>query len=148
VICIMCRVVVVGTILSRVLCVIEWLCQVLRPFLLRRVKSDVLNQLPDKVEKVIRCDISAWQKVRRGCWTHAHDAPPHLLAMVVAVQCSLAQVVYKQIQEQGAVTVESTGGRRPKTLSNAMMQVAWVGVGDGVGVMMCVCVRVCVFGPR
>ena len=39
--------------------------QILRPFLLRRVKSDVLNQLPDKVERVIRCDLSAWQKVRR-----------------------------------------------------------------------------------
>eukprot|EP01138_Halocafeteria_seosinensis_P010273 gb/GECG01010491.1/.p1 GENE.gb/GECG01010491.1/~~gb/GECG01010491.1/.p1 ORF type:complete len:634 (+),score=86.20 gb/GECG01010491.1/:1-1902(+) len=44
------------------LLVINRLHQVLRPFLLRRVKSQVLNQLPDKVEKVIRCELSAWQK--------------------------------------------------------------------------------------
>jgi hypothetical protein len=46
-------------------CSCDWVLavQVLRPFLLRRVKSDVLSQLPDKVEKVIRCDISAYQKV-------------------------------------------------------------------------------------
>jgi len=30
--------------------------------MLRRVKSEVLNQLPDKVEKVLRCDLSSWQK--------------------------------------------------------------------------------------
>ena len=44
--------------------VINRLHQVLRPFLLRRVKKDVLNQLPEKVERVIRCELSGWQKVR------------------------------------------------------------------------------------
>jgi hypothetical protein len=44
------------------LLVINRLHQVLRPFLLRRVKSQVLTQLPDKVERVIRCELSAWQR--------------------------------------------------------------------------------------
>ena len=43
--------------------VIRRLHQVLRPFLLRRLKSEVLSQLPDKVEIVLRCELSAWQKV-------------------------------------------------------------------------------------
>ena len=36
--------------------------EVLRPFMLRRVKANVLGQLPEKVEKVLRCELSAWQK--------------------------------------------------------------------------------------
>jgi ATP-dependent helicase STH1/SNF2 len=32
----------------------------LRPFLLRRVKADVETELPDKIEKVIKVDMSAW----------------------------------------------------------------------------------------
>lgn len=43
--------------------VINRLHQVLRPFLLRREKSDVLSQLPEKVEKVIQCDISDLQRL-------------------------------------------------------------------------------------
>lgn len=30
--------------------------------MLRRVKSEVLGQLPEKVEKVLRCELSSWQK--------------------------------------------------------------------------------------
>ena len=45
------------------LLVINRLHQVLRPFLLRRLKTDVEKQLPDKVESIIRCDMSAWQRV-------------------------------------------------------------------------------------
>lgn len=45
------------------LLVINRLHQVLRPFLLRRLKADVESQLPQKVEHVIRCDMSAWQRV-------------------------------------------------------------------------------------
>lgn len=30
--------------------------------MLRRVKSQVLDQLPDKVEKVLRCNLSGWQR--------------------------------------------------------------------------------------
>jgi SNF2 family DNA or RNA helicase len=46
---------------------------VLRPFLLRRTKAEVLGQLPDKVERVVRCELSAWQRElyqqiqRHGC---------------------------------------------------------------------------------
>eukprot|EP00978_Attheya_sp_CCMP212_P047033 scaffold421190_cov50-Attheya_sp.AAC.2 len=42
--------------------IIHRLHELLRPFMLRRVKSEVLDQLPEKVEKVLRCDLSAWQK--------------------------------------------------------------------------------------
>lgn len=42
--------------------IIHRLHELLRPFMLRRVKSEVLDQLPEKVEKVIRCELSSWQK--------------------------------------------------------------------------------------
>jgi ATP-dependent helicase STH1/SNF2 len=42
--------------------IIYRLHEVLRPFVLRRVKSQVLDQLPEKVERVIRCEFSGWQK--------------------------------------------------------------------------------------
>lgn len=45
------------------LLIINRLHQVLRPFLLRRLKTDVESQLPEKVEHVIRCDMSSWQRV-------------------------------------------------------------------------------------
>ena len=60
--------------------VIHRLHEVLRPFVLRRVKSAVLGQLPEKVEKVLRCDLTAWQKV-----------------------------VYEQIRSSGAAAVEANG---------------------------------------
>ena len=44
------------------LLVINRLHQVLRPFLLRRVKKEVESQLPDKVEYVIKVELSSWQK--------------------------------------------------------------------------------------
>lgn len=44
------------------LLVISRLHQVLRPFMLRRLKTDVESQLPDKVEIVFRCDMSIWQR--------------------------------------------------------------------------------------
>lgn len=43
--------------------VIARLHQVLRPFLLRRLKSQVLGQLPEKTERVIRCGLSGWQRL-------------------------------------------------------------------------------------
>ncbi len=43
------------------LLVIKRLHKVLRPFLLRRLKKDVESELPDKVEKVIKCRKSALQ---------------------------------------------------------------------------------------
>lgn len=45
------------------LIVINRLHQVLRPFLLRRLKSDVESQLPDKVERVLKCNLSSMQLV-------------------------------------------------------------------------------------
>ncbi len=45
------------------LLIIRRLHKVLRPFLLRRLKKEVESQLPDKVEYIIRCDMSALQRV-------------------------------------------------------------------------------------
>ena len=42
--------------------IIQRLHDLLRPFMLRRIKADVLDQLPDKVEKVLKCDLSSWQR--------------------------------------------------------------------------------------
>ncbi|KAL0227520.1 hypothetical protein RCL1_003664 [Eukaryota sp. TZLM3-RCL] len=43
--------------------IINRLHQVLRPFLLRRLKSDVADQLPGKREIIIKVPLSAWQSV-------------------------------------------------------------------------------------
>ncbi|KAF9179331.1 hypothetical protein BGZ51_006999 [Haplosporangium sp. Z 767] len=43
------------------LLIIKRLHKVLRPFLLRRLKKDVESELPDKVERVIRCKLSSLQ---------------------------------------------------------------------------------------
>ena len=45
------------------LLIINRLHQVLRPFLLRRVKKEVESELPDKIEHVIKVELSSWQKV-------------------------------------------------------------------------------------
>ncbi|XP_065182982.1 transcription activator BRG1-like isoform X2 [Sycon ciliatum] len=42
--------------------IIRRLHQVLRPFLLRRLKREVESQLPEKSEYILRCDMSALQK--------------------------------------------------------------------------------------
>jgi ATP-dependent helicase STH1/SNF2 len=44
------------------LLIIKRLHKVLRPFLLRRLKKDVESELPDKVEKVIKCKMSSLQR--------------------------------------------------------------------------------------
>ncbi|XP_050309192.1 ATP-dependent helicase brm-like [Anthonomus grandis grandis] len=43
--------------------IIRRLHKVLRPFLLRRLKKEVESQLPEKVEYIIKCDMSGLQKV-------------------------------------------------------------------------------------
>ncbi|EPZ37057.1 SNF2-related domain-containing protein [Rozella allomycis CSF55] len=43
------------------LLIIRRLHKVLRPFLLRRLKKDVESELPDKVERIIKCKLSALQ---------------------------------------------------------------------------------------
>jgi len=45
------------------LLVINRLHEVLSPFLLRRMKKEVEQELPNKVEYVIKVDLSAWQKI-------------------------------------------------------------------------------------
>lgn len=42
--------------------IIRRLHKVLRPFLLRRLKKDVESQLPDKVEYIIKCEMSGLQR--------------------------------------------------------------------------------------
>lgn len=43
--------------------IIRRLHKVLRPFLLRRLKKEVESQLPDKVEYIVKCEMSALQRV-------------------------------------------------------------------------------------
>ncbi len=45
------------------LLVIGRLHQVLRPFMLRRTKAEVETELPGKAEHVVRCGLSAWQRL-------------------------------------------------------------------------------------
>ncbi|TVU11814.1 hypothetical protein EJB05_45419 [Eragrostis curvula] len=45
------------------LLIINRLHQVLRPFVLRRLKHKVENQLPGKTERLVRCEASAYQKL-------------------------------------------------------------------------------------
>lgn len=53
------------------LLIIKRLHKVLRPFLLRRLKKDVESELPDKVEKVIKCQMSSLQaKLYSGMKKH------------------------------------------------------------------------------
>ena len=65
----------------------------LRPFLLRRLKSDVEAQLPGKAEYVVKCELSNMQKV-----------------------------LYRQIQEQGLCTVGENNQLKVSGLNNVEMQ--------------------------
>lgn len=77
--------------------IIRRLHKVLRPFLLRRLKKDVESQLPDKVEYIIKCEMSALQRS-----------------------------MYTQMQEKGIMKTEevSTGkkAKGSKALMNTIMQ--------------------------
>ena len=79
--------------------IIRRLHKVLRPFLLRRLKKDVESQLPDKVEYIIKCEMSGMQ---RALYTH--------------------------MQEKGVMLTEgggqkgSKGGGGAKALMNTIMQ--------------------------
>ena len=76
------------------LLIIHRLHQVLRPFLLRRLKSEVADQLPEKKESVLKCQLSAWQLL-----------------------------MYNQIKNRALATVDRrTGELRPAKLSNTLMQ--------------------------
>jgi SNF2 family DNA or RNA helicase len=62
------------------LLIVHRLHEVLRPFVLRRVKDQVLDQLPEKTERVLRCELSPWQRKlyraihTRNLATHASAA--------------------------------------------------------------------------
>lgn len=43
--------------------IIRRLHKVLRPFLLRRLKKEVESQLPEKIEYIIKCEMSGLQRV-------------------------------------------------------------------------------------
>ncbi len=76
------------------LLVINRLHKVLRPFLLRRLKKQVESQLPDKVEKVLKCDMSAWQRK-----------------------------IYDQLLRGGSYSVQDSEGKiSTKGLMNSLMQ--------------------------
>lgn len=45
------------------LLIINRLHQILRPFLLRRVKTEVATELPQKIEMVVKVELSAQQKM-------------------------------------------------------------------------------------
>lgn len=73
--------------------IIRRLHKALRPFLLRRLKKEVETQLPDKVEYVVKCDMSALQKV-----------------------------VYKQLQQGGLVVDNKQGKCKKHYLNNIIVQ--------------------------
>lgn len=78
--------------------IIRRLHKVLRPFLLRRLKREVESQLPDKVEYIIKCDMSGLQRV-----------------------------LYKVMQTQGVMLTDGSekgkhGKGGAKTLMNTIMQ--------------------------
>ncbi|CAM2712301.1 unnamed protein product [Rotaria socialis] len=77
------------------LLIIRRLHKVLRPFLLRRLKKEVESQLPDKIEYVIKCDMSALQRV-----------------------------IYNHMQASGILLTEDKNdkGSNPKALMNTIMQ--------------------------
>lgn len=76
------------------LLIIRRLHKVLRPFLLRRLKKEVESQLPDKVEYIIKCDMSALQKK-----------------------------IYHHMKSRGVILTDETGSKSgAKTLMNTIMQ--------------------------
>ncbi|CAN6475338.1 unnamed protein product [Victoria cruziana] len=74
------------------LLIIRRLHQVIRPFLLRRKKDEVEKFLPGKTQVILKCDLSAWQKV-----------------------------YYQQITDIGRVGLDSSTGKS-KSLLNLSMQ--------------------------
>ena len=76
------------------LLIIRRLHKVLRPFLLRRLKKEVESQLPDKVEYIIKCDMSALQRV-----------------------------IYHHMKTRGVILTDDKGSKNgAKTLMNTIMQ--------------------------
>ncbi|KAL5701805.1 putative ATP-dependent DNA helicase chr12 [Ranunculus cassubicifolius] len=74
------------------LLIIRRLHQVIRPFILRRKKDEVEKFLPGKTQVILKCDLSAWQKV-----------------------------YYHQVTEEGRVGMDSKSGKS-RGLQNLTMQ--------------------------
>ncbi|KAJ9550474.1 hypothetical protein OSB04_014519 [Centaurea solstitialis] len=74
------------------LLIIRRLHQVIRPFILRRKKDEVEKFLPQKTQVILKCDMSAWQKV-----------------------------YYQQVTDVGRVGMD-TGSGKSKSLQNLSMQ--------------------------
>ncbi|KAH9617893.1 hypothetical protein KSS87_010160 [Heliosperma pusillum] len=74
------------------LLIIRRLHQVIRPFILRRKKDEVEKYLPSKTQVILKCDLSAWQKV-----------------------------YYQQVTDWGRVGLETERGKS-KGLQNLSMQ--------------------------
>ncbi|CAE6463520.1 unnamed protein product [Rhizoctonia solani] len=75
------------------LLIIRRLHKVLRPFLLRRLKKDVESELPDKIEKVIKCKMSALQsqlymqfKKHGMLFTDSRDSKGQVTCVVLVVR--------------------------------------------------------------
>eukprot|EP00095_Tigriopus_kingsejongensis_P009239 maker-scaffold495_size155559-snap-gene-0.32 protein:Tk09239 transcript:maker-scaffold495_size155559-snap-gene-0.32-mRNA-1 annotation:"homeotic gene" len=75
--------------------IIRRLHKVLRPFLLRRLKKDVESQLPDKVEYIVKCEMSGLQRT-----------------------------LYNHMQEKGVMKTDkiNKGKKGAKALMNTIMQ--------------------------
>ncbi|KAF5175558.1 Snf2 chromatin remodeling protein [Thalictrum thalictroides] len=74
------------------LLIIRRLHQVIRPFILRRKKDEVEKFLPGKTQVLLKCDMSAWQKV-----------------------------YYHQVTQEGRVGIDSKSGKS-RSLQNLTMQ--------------------------
>lgn len=66
---------------------------VLRPFLLRREKSEVLKDLPDKQEHIVRIELSEWQKL-----------------------------AYEQMSQNALRVIDSEGKATARSMQNSLMQ--------------------------
>jgi superfamily II DNA or RNA helicase len=86
------------------LLIVQRLHEVLRPFMLRRVKSQVLDQLPAKTEMVLRCELSGWQRK---------------LYQTVQQRCARSiKALLKQGDETDAVVQRSTSSGSLNDLGN------------------------------
>ena len=72
--------------------IIRRLHKVLRPFLLRRMKKDVESQLPDKIEYIVKCEMSGLQRT-----------------------------LYNQMQEKGIMKTEELNQGKNKAGSKALL---------------------------
>ena len=80
------------------LLIVQRLHELLRPFMLRRVKDQVLDQLPEKTEIVLRCELSGWQR-----YLYRYHFICALFEVLASLQCW-----YSELSNSG-VLVRSKG---------------------------------------